>query len=67
MVGRLTYKKYRSGEDRYSRKATIIADRVALIAKPQPRQASPTEETVTSPYSDYRETLSKDAESSLPF
>jgi len=67
VVGRLTYKKYRSGEDRYGRKATIIADRVTLISKPQPRQASPTEETVTSPYSDYRETLSKDAESSLPF
>ena len=67
VIGRLTYKKYRIGEDRHSRKATIIADRVALISKPQPRPASPTEATVTSPYSDYREPLSKDAESSLPF
>lgn len=67
VTGRLTYKKYRSGEDRYSRLATIIADRVALISKPQPGTSSPYEEEVKSPYRDYRETLSKDAESSLPF
>ena len=67
LTGRLTYKKYRSGEDRYSRLATIIADRVALISKPQPGTSSPYEEEVKSPYRDYRETLSKDAESSLPF
>lgn len=67
VTGRLTYKKYRSGEDRYSRKATIIADRVALISKPQPGTSSPYEEEVKSPYRDYKETLSKDAESSLPF
>lgn len=67
VTGRLTYKKYRSGEDRYSRLATIIADRVALISKPQPGTSSPYEEEVKSPYRDYKETLSKDAESSLPF
>ena len=67
VIGRLTYKKYRSGEDRYSRLATIIADRVALISKPQPGTSSPYEEEVKSPYRDYKETLSKDAESSLPF
>lgn len=67
VTGRLTYKKYRSGEDRYSRLATIIADRVTLISKPQPGTSSPYEEEVKSPYRDYRETLSKDAESSLPF
>lgn len=67
VTGRLTYKKYRSGEDRYSRLATIIADRVALISKPQPGTSSPYEEEVKSPYRDYKEALSKDAESSLPF
>ena len=67
VTGRLTYKKYRSGEDRYSRLATIIADRVALISKPQPGTSSPYEEEVKSPYRDYKETFSKDAESSLPF
>lgn len=68
VVGRLTYKRYRSSEDKYNRKAMIIAEQVALISKPQPKKSvTPQEESITSPYADYRETLSKDAESGLPF
>ena len=67
VVGRLAYKRDRSGEDRYNRTAMMIAEQVALISKPQPKTVTPQEESITSPYADYRETLSKDAESGLPF
>lgn len=64
--GRLSYKKIRLGEERYLRKALIIAEEIRTIYR-SGADTSGSKSTGEGTTDQYLSTLSKDAESDLPF
>lgn len=67
VVGRLSYRKYRVGEDRYRRQAVIIGEEMTLLSKPKSPSAKRRTTGQAEAYQTYLDTLSHDAESDLPF
>lgn len=65
--GRLSYKMIHLGEERFYRKAVIIAEEIRTLSRPGRIGTSESTRLAESPTEEYLSTLSTDAESHLPF
>lgn len=67
IFGRLSYRKIRFGEERFYRKAVIIAEEIRTLSRHGGAGTTESTQTAESTTEEYLSTLSTDAEAHLPF